>query len=197
MRPPRWGAEPQGAIRADPSSRVDAVSGDAPFTAEEVAELRQLLEIEKIRKLRTLYSQLMDLQEIEGLADLLTEDAVCEFGPHGTWRGRDEIRANWHNWFSNAAATGKGLPYGGFHMTTNLWIELVGPDSAISRSYLQSVYHEPNPRVSPIGLFGMYDEDYRKTGGAWKISHCRFQIFWPKRDTRDGFPRPMPRSAIG
>ena len=42
------------------------------------------------------------------------------------------------------------------------------------------------------GLYGR-----NATGGAWKISHCRFQIFWPKRDTRDGFPRPMPRSAIG
>ena len=173
------------------------MTGDANFTPEEVQELRQLLEIEKIRKVRRLYSQLMDLQDIDGLADLLTEDAICEFGPHGTWRGRDEIRANWYGWFNNAAATGKGLPYGGFHMTTNLWIELVGPDRAISRSYLQSVYHEPNPRVSPIGLFGMYDEDYRKTGGGWKISHCRFQIFWPNRITGEGFPRSMTRSAIG
>jgi hypothetical protein len=173
------------------------MTSDAPFTPEEIAELRTLLEVEKIRKLRNLYSQLMDLQDIDGLANLLTEDAVCEFGPHGTWHRRDAIRASWHNWFNNAAATGKGLPYGGFHMTTNLWIELTGPDSAISRSYLQSVYHEPDPRVSPIGLFGMYDEDYRKIAGAWKISHCRFHILWPKRDTRDGFPRTMPRSAIG
>jgi hypothetical protein len=173
------------------------MTADAPFTGEEIAELRKLLEIEKIRKLRALYSQLMDLQDIDRLADLLTEDAVCEFGPHGTWCGRDEIRANWHGWFSNAEATGKGLPYGGFHMTTNHWIELTGPDSAIGRSYLQSVYHDPNPRVSPIGLFGMYDEDYRRSGGTWKISHCRFQIFWPSRNTREGFPRPMTPTALG
>src|SRR5579862_1159375 len=150
----RHGRQRPGLRPAGRGSKTMTV--DASFTAEEIAELRTLLEIEKIRKLRTLYSQLMDLQDIDGLADLLTEDAVCEFGPHGTWRGRDEIRANWHGWFGNAAATGKGVPYGGFHMTTNLWIELTGPDSAISRSYLQSVYHEPNPRVSPIGLFGMY-----------------------------------------
>lgn len=175
----------------------EAVADDASLTAEEVGELRKLLDVEKIRKVRLLYSQLMDLQDIDGLAGLLTEDAICEFGPHGTWRGRDEIRANWHRWFTTAQATGKGLPYGGFHMTTNLWIELVGADSAIGRSYLQSVYHEPNPRVSPIGLFGMYDEDYRKVGGAWKISHCRFQIVWPSRDTRDGFPRPMTPTALG
>jgi hypothetical protein len=173
------------------------MGADAPFTPEEIAELRKLLEVEKIRKLRLLYTHLMDMQDIEALAELVTEDAICEFGPHGTWRGRDEIRANWHKWFSNADATGRGLAYGGFHMNTNLWVELTGPDSAMSRSYLQSVYHEPNPRVSPIGLFGIYDEDYRKIDGAWKISHIRFPILWPKRITEEEFPRPMARSALG
>ena len=70
------------------------------FTADEMQELRELLEKEKIRKLKQLYSHLMDNGQIDALADIFTEDAVCEFGPeYGNWEGRETIRANYHGVF--------------------------------------------------------------------------------------------------
>ncbi|MBT6586446.1 MAG: SnoaL-like domain-containing protein, partial [Gammaproteobacteria bacterium] len=51
------------------------------FNEEEIRELRELLEKEKIRKLKQLYSHLMDSGQIDALADIFTEDAICEFGP--------------------------------------------------------------------------------------------------------------------
>ena len=54
------------------------------FTAEEIKELRSLLEIEKIRKVKNLYSHLMDSRELEAMVELYTEDAIGEWGPSGT-----------------------------------------------------------------------------------------------------------------
>src|SRR5579872_4132884 len=123
-----------------------AMTGDASLTADEIAELRKLLEIERIRKVRVLYTQLMDGREIDALVDLLTEDAVCEFGPFGTWHGRAEIRAQWRDVFKDV------VPFGGLHFNSNMWIELTSPATATSRSYLQSVHNDAGPRTNPVAV---------------------------------------------
>ena len=60
----------------------------------------ELLQIESIKKLRTLYSHYFDGQFPDKMAELFTEDAVCEFGPDygGDWVGKAQIRANFESW---------------------------------------------------------------------------------------------------
>ena len=41
-------------------------------------------------------------------------------------------------------------------------------------------------------MLGVYDEDYVKVDGAWKIAECRLQFIWPERNTSDGYPGPFP-----
>lgn len=154
--------------------------------ADEIRQLRQLLDIEKIRKVKLLYSQLMDSRDIEGLAQIFAEDAICEFGPYGTWHGREEIRKNYGEVFK------EGSPYSGFHATTNQWVELTGAATAVSRTYLIDVIHEPDPRTNPVIWYGLYDEDYAKIGGEWKITRCSLQFLWPKRMVTEGWPGPFP-----
>ena len=161
------------------------------FSAEEMAELRKLLDIEKIRKVKQMYSHLMDSRDIDALAEILTEDAICEFGPYGTWTGKAEIHAGWKAVFKDA------IPYGGFHATTNMWIELTGPDTAIGRTYLHDISNEPDPRSDPVVWYGIYDENFTRVDGQWKLSFCRLQFLWPKRIVADDFPRLMTPSAFG
>jgi ketosteroid isomerase-like protein len=159
---------------------------DGPFTAEEISELRELLDVEKIRKVKLLYSQLMDSRDIDGLADLFAEDAICEFGPYGTWHGREQIRTNYHEVFK------AGLPYGGIHVTTNQWVEMTSGSTAVSRTYLIDVVHEPDPRTNPVIWYGLYDEAFVKTEGQWLIERCSLQFLWPKRLVSEGWPGPFP-----
>lgn len=166
------------------------MSSDSPFSAEEIAELRRLLEIEKIRKVKLYYSQLMDMRDIDGLIKICTDDCVCEYGPYGVWRGRQEIYDGWKAVFKD------GVPYGGFHATTNQWIELTSPTTALSRSYLHDISNEPDPRANPVVWYGIYDEDYVKIDGEWKMRFCRLEFLWPKRQVSSEFPRPMPRTAL-
>ena len=158
------------------------------LTPEEARALRELLDIEKIRKLKLLYSQLMDSRDIDALVEILSEDAVCEFGPYGTWRGKTEIHEGWKAVFTDRE------PYSGFHVTTNQWVELTGPDSAVSRAYLIDTVHAPDPRSFPVIWFGLYDEKYARIDGDWKMTECTLQYLWPQRMLTDvdGAPWPGP-----
>ena len=170
-----------------------------PFSPEEIAELRKLLEVEKVRKVAQLYSQLMDARDWEAMARLYTEDAVCDWGPYGALHGRGAIHEQ-----LVAAHPGR-RPYDGFHITSNLWVELTGPDAAISRNYLTDVWpgeergpicHDGWP-ANPVVLYAVYENDYRKTGAEWMISRSTIQFVWPERIVSEDFPRKMTPTSIG
>jgi len=98
------------------------------FTADEVARLRERLEIEEIRKVRLLYSHLMDSHRIDELAELFTQDGVCVFGPFGRWEGRETIRTNFWK------VEGQQDTYRAIHNTCDHWLEMTGPDAAVGRA---------------------------------------------------------------
>ena len=154
---------------------------------DEIQELRELLEIEKIRKVRHLYSLLMDSGQIDALADLFTEDAICEFGPeYGNWEGREMIRSNYHGVFDAQNQ------FDAMHHSSNHYVELTGPDTATGRSYLIDVVTTTKPEDQPIVWFGLYDEDYLKVDGKWLIKRCSLQFLWPTKMTMPDFDKPYP-----
>ena len=162
----------------------------------ELAELRELLDLEKIRKVIQFYSQLMDGRDFAGRSRLYTEDAIVEWGPYGTCHGREAIRER-----LIASHPGR-LPYDGFHCTTNEWIELVGPEAAVSRNYLTDIWPIPAdaPRgpithsgypENPVVLYADYENEYRKVGREWQISKSAIEFVWPERIVSKAFPRLM------
>jgi ketosteroid isomerase-like protein len=159
------------------------------FTDGEIKELRELLEKEKIRKLKQLYSHLMDSHQIDALADIFTEDAVCEFGPeYGNWEGRETIRTNYKGVFEGQEQ------FGAMHHITNHYIDMTGPDTAKGRSYLLDAVTTVEPEEQPIMWLGLYDEEYRKVDGQWLISKCSLQFLWPQRMTMPAFETPYPKA---
>jgi ketosteroid isomerase-like protein len=153
----------------------------------EIAALRELLEIEKIRRVKQLYSHLMDSHQIDALADIFTEDAICEFGPeYGSWTGREQIRTNYHGVFDN------GNRFDAMHHCTNHYVDITGPDTATGRSYLLDVMTTTKPEEQPIVWFGLYDEQYRKVDGTWLISHCTLHFLWPQKMAMPGLEIPYP-----
>lgn len=154
--------------------------------ASELHELRQLLDKEKIRRVKQLYSHFMDDGQIDALADLFTEDAVCEFGEFGNWEGRETIRTNYKGVF------GGQEKFSAMHHCTNHYVDLTGPDTATGRCYLIDVMTKKQPDEQPIVWFGLYDEHYRKVDGQWLISRCALQFLWPSRITVPSFDAPYP-----
>jgi len=94
---------------------------DSPFSPAEIVRLRKLLEIEAIREVRQNYSTYLDTLQVDKLADLYTENALCEFGPYGEWRGRETIRENYRGVVSSEGAA----LFNSMHLSTNHSVELV------------------------------------------------------------------------
>jgi ketosteroid isomerase-like protein len=158
------------------------------LTADEVHRVRALLTEDDIRKVKVLYSQLMDAGRIDDLAELFTEDAVCVFGRFGEWHGREEIR-------TRLASVDRdhhhSVPFHAMHATTDHWVELTGPDTAIGRSYLIDLITATPADGQPIVVLGTYDETYRKVDDSWLIERCVLQFLWPDGHMADDFTQAL------
>ncbi len=148
--------------------------------------IEELLIIEELRTLRQAYSAYYDTQDIDNLVELFTEDAVCEFGKnYGVWRGRQEIRANYLESFKAVGSSMDAL-----HVITNPWIKLTGKNEAHGRCYLIDLLTRQKPVTglatpgghgNPLLYLGIYEDDYRKVGDTWLISHTTLHFLWPER----------------
>ncbi len=143
-----------------------------------MSPIEELVEIEAIKNLRIQYSHYFDGKDIDALADLFTEDAVCEFGPDygGDWVGKTQIHANF-----NSYAEQEGPPYGVLHAVTNPLIRLVDDARAHGRWYLMDL-RTTEGVDNPLILFGIYDDLYHKVNGRWLIHRTRIDFLWPKRE---------------
>jgi hypothetical protein len=146
----------------------------------------ELLVIEEIRNLRYGYSAFLDSHDLDALLGLFTNDAVCEFGADfGLWRGKEEIRQGYV-----AAMKDIGTTFDAMHVVTNPWIQVTGPDTAHGRWYLLDLLTRQKPVTglatrgghdNPLLYVGVYEDDYRKVAGAWRICYTKLHFLWPDR----------------
>ena len=97
--------------------------------------IEELLEVEEIKKLWIMYSHYLDGGDVDSLASLSCEDAVCEFGEGhgGDWIGRETIHENCARFATDAIA-----PYSFAHAVTNPWIRMISDDRANGRWYFST-----------------------------------------------------------
>lgn len=158
------------------------------FTPDEIKRLRRLLDVDDIKKLGLLYSQLQDHAYLDKLADIFTEDALCEFGPYGTWNGRQEIREN----YAKVKEANGGSSFSALHANSHHWVEMTGPDTAVGRRYLLDLMTTRPRDESPFIWLGLYDEEYRKVHGQWLIARTTLQFLWPEKHITGDFPGEFP-----
>jgi hypothetical protein len=151
-----------------------------------MTDLEEFLEVERIKKLRILYSHYFDSNDLDRLADLFTDDVICEFGAYGTWRGKTELRDNYAAVHARWDKQKRG-PYPYMHITTNHWVEITGPESAEGRCYLVDTVTADKDR-NPFLLLGIYDDEYKKVLGKWKIQSTRLDFVWPDYSVVGGLP---------
>ena len=143
-----------------------------------MSPIEALIEKDAIKELRIMYSHYFDGKNVDALAELFTEDAVCEFGPEygGDWVGRDEIRRKFA-----VFAEREGPEYGVLHSVTNPWIRLIDDTTANGRWYLHDL-RTTEGIENPLILYGIYDDLYKKVGGRWMIHRTRIDFLWPRRE---------------
>lgn len=143
-----------------------------------MSPIEELVELEAIKNVRYLYCHYFDGQQVDKLADLFTEEAVCEFGPGygGDWVGKQQIRENYANY-----SIAEGQVHEVMHAVTNPWIRFVDDETANGRWYLLDL-RTAESAENPLILFGIYDDVYKKVDGQWLIHRTRIDFLWPKRE---------------
>jgi hypothetical protein len=140
--------------------------------------VEELLQIEEIKNLRVMYSHHFDAGDIDSLASLFCEDAVCEFGEAygGDWVGRKAIHENYSRFATDGIA-----PFTFAHAVTNPWIRILSDDRANGRWYFLDLDLSKGTE-NPLKLFGIYDDVYQKVDGRWLIERTRIDFVWPRRE---------------
>jgi ketosteroid isomerase-like protein len=130
-----------------------------------------LVELRRVEQLKYDYCWAYDRGDLDRLVGLFTDDAVCELGFFGTWRGTEEIRAGYGELM---AAT--GIPGSRRHAVTNPEIEIDG-DRATGRWCVLDFRTEEG-LAQPVRIVAVVEDDYRRVDGAWRIARSRLDVQW-------------------
>jgi len=130
------------------------------MTLEE--RITRLEDIESIRQLQAKYQRSLDTRDFDGLSECFVEDAVSSYGNGSmSYSGRDEILN-----FLRGAMTVK-MP--STHLIHGGEIEVSDSSTASAKWYLEDYLLHRKFKLKLHGA-AIYDVDYVKSEGQWKIS---------------------------
>lgn len=141
-----------------------------------MSSLEDLVALEDIRSLVIRYSYCRDMLDLDGLLALVCDEAVLHLGPRhgGDLVGRTSIREHYERAFTNSA----GKPFSTLHFVTNPCIVKTADDRAQANwTFLVCIVGDPS--VSPLRYLGLYDDQYQREQGVWKILKRRVDFIWP------------------
>ncbi|NYI03571.1 nuclear transport factor 2 family protein [Allostreptomyces psammosilenae] len=142
--------------------------------AEEHAGLARRLHLledkEALRALLVRGWRALDLRDWDAWAGCWTEDAVLEFGPWETIRGRDAIRAR-------VIEAESGYAHMQHHLL-NTHFEVDG-DRATGIGYMWFVaVAGPDGATAPYAMGGPYDWEFVRTADGWRVTRQRLGVWW-------------------
>ncbi|MFD9359747.1 nuclear transport factor 2 family protein [Streptomyces sp. NPDC060031] len=112
----------------------------------------------------------LDRKDWRAWSGCWAQDAVLEFGPWGTIRGREAIRAR----VEEAEATYPTMQ----HHILNSHFEVAG-DRATGIGYMWFVTDPaPGTATSPYALGGPYDWEFRREGRGWVLVRQILGVWW-------------------
>jgi len=132
------------------------------------AMLEELRDVEAIKTLKARYCHLVDARRWDELAELWTEDATCDYGFFGSYKGAKEIV---NTFFRGLVASASSFMV---HMVHNPVVELHG-DSASGSWYL-TAQTTIQPANQAVWVMGIYKDRFRRVGGEWKLASLEFEF---------------------
>jgi ketosteroid isomerase-like protein len=150
----------------------------AGVRAAEAANVDQLLiraqrlaDTVEIKRLQCEYGYYLDRSDWDAVLDLFTDDVVAEYGNSGVFRGKAHVRALLY-----AIGYGKsGLRVGQLrdHIQLQPVID-IAPDGQSARGRWKALVLLGQYGDYARWQTGPYENEYRKEGGRWKISHIHW-----------------------
>ncbi len=130
-------------------------------------EAGRLADSNAIKKLQRAYGYYLDQGDLDNVLDLMTEDATAEYGHRGVYVGRDHIKA----FYYAANGGGPGRKEGQLMELMQLQpVVDVAPDGLTAKARWRELGMLGQYKKSAEWEGGIYENEYRKEGGVWKIS---------------------------
>ena len=147
-------------------------------------ELALQQDIHQIRRVQYTYGYFIDKSQYNEVVDLFADDAEVWF-LGGIYKGRAGVRRLYIERFQTQFTQGHNGPRYGWlldHPQLQMVID-VAPDRRTAqvrgRSMMQAGLHETaEGRQRAWWEGGIYENDYVRTGGVWKIRALRYYPFW-------------------
>ena len=133
--------------------------------------------IELIKQLKARYFRFLDTRNIEGLQTVFTSDATASFvGGDYDFQldGWEQLEA-----FYKKSFTGQNF---GMHNGHHPEICVDG-DTATGIWYLQDIFVSLEHDITITGS-ALYEDEYRREGGEWRIARTGYQRLWEEHHKR-------------
>jgi hypothetical protein len=143
--------------------------GDIEQLTKTVNELR---DIEALKQLQARYCHLVDAHRWEDLAALFTEDATCDYGFFGSFKGRDEIMSKFFKPLETVTSFMA-------HMVHNPLVAVQG-DTASGSWYL-TAQTTLEPIKQAVWVMGKYQNRFKRVDGIWKFTAIKFDFWYYSR----------------
>lgn len=123
-----------------------------------------------IERLQRAYGYYVDRADWDAVVDLMTDDARVEYGRHGVYAGRDSIRALFYALGGGDA----GLELGELNEHVQLQPVIdIAPDGETAQARWRLLGILGRYEEYARWQAGVYENEYRKEDGRWKISRIR------------------------
>ena len=133
--------------------------------------------IELIKQLKARYFRFLDTRNLEGLKTVFTSDATASFiGGDYDFQldGWEQLEA-----FYKKSFTGQNF---GMHNGHHPEICVDG-DTATGIWYLQDIFVSLEHNINIVGS-ALYDDDYRREDGQWRIARTGYKRLWEEHQNR-------------
>ena len=181
------------------------LEADVRALAQEVRDLRARLQVqEDIHAVRTLqfkYGYYMDKGLYDQVVDLFASDGVLHF-MGGIFRGRAGVSRFYCGRLRSGFTGGHNGPVYGLvadHMQLQDIVD-IAPDGQTAKARVRAMLvggsHTTKPEINPrLPLqwweAGVYENEYRKEDGVWKIAVLDYHLFW-QADYEQGWAHSKP-----
>ncbi|KAF2743008.1 hypothetical protein M011DRAFT_529426 [Sporormia fimetaria CBS 119925] len=153
-------------------------------------DVRRLSDQEEVRKLQYIYGYYLDKCLYKEVAELFADhqDTCVEF-LGGRYNGKEGVKRLYVQRFANKFANGRNGPVHGFlldHPQIQGIVD-INPEGTHAqgrfRSMMSAGTHESVKDIHPRGLVqwwegGIYENEYIKENGVWKIFRLKYFPFW-------------------
>ena len=140
------------------------------------ARIRVLEEIEAIKQLKARYWRCVDQKLWNEWADCFVEDAKMDIQPMGIIQGKRQIVQAISNGIGTAIST---------HQGHSPEIEITGDTTAKGKWALYDHIFDERSKTVSEG-FGLYEDEYVKENGQWKIKTTRITHHYVDRSKKEG-----------